>query len=719
VVGEPERHLRQPFTPRVHMLAPDYASIDFETFAVRNLKLVGTHVYAEDPFLKVNCMGWAINHDTVQVWKPWEPFPKDLKRHIERGGMIHAWHAMFERLIWAKRMAQYVEVKRHQWSCTMVRALACGFPGALEYAAPALRVDARKDMEGQKAMRKLMKPRKIIYTVTGEVERVVVWEPEQWRDTYNRLYAYCGQDVVTERACGERLPYLPLSEQRQYWYDQKVADRGIRIDTDLCEKAIRIVNTRTKELAKESHKLCGFNPTQPVKLKNWLNEQGLEVENVKKETVERALQQPDLPSKVRLVLQCRLEGGRSSTAKYKSALMHLSADGTVKGTRQFYGAHTGRWAGRGVQMDNLKRLDKKYLEMIDDVVEVVKQGQSWLVESCYGNVMEPVSNCTRSMIIADEGYDLYVADFKSIESRMLAATTGQESTNAQWMLSDMGLGPDVYVKNAAELFNVPISKVVPEQRFWGKIEELALGYEGGCGALMRQTEKNNAYFRDIYNIVYHTAEQGTRDWVNQLWKIAGKGHEKDWKAARYVVERWRDNNPMTVKFWRVMRFKSIQAVLHKGSVQEYRGIKFWYDKKFKMLVCQTLSGRCLYYPFAHVVGKMKKNYRGQAKVVPELRAYYQSDKPRRFIKYNPYGGLFTENIIQHEARDAMADKFVPLEKHGFQLRHTVHDELISQAKKFTTTLDIFNTILCTPLVWVPQCPLAVESWSGPRYKKGE
>lgn len=701
------------------MREPDFASIDFETFAVQNLKVVGTHAYSEDPWLEVLCMGWAMNHETVQIWKPWEPFPRDLKNHIERGGSLHAWHAMFERLIWKARMMQHAEVKLTQWRCTMVRALACGFPAALQYAAPALRVTEQKDKEGGKAMLKLSKPRKIIRDGKGEIVKVIRWKREQVSVIYDRLYSYCKQDVITERACGDRLPYLPIQEDKQYAYDQLVADRGIRIDTDLCEKAIHIVNTRAAELREESQRICGFSPSQSVKLKLWFNANGLEIENVKKETVERELKNKDLPDKIKTVLQCRLEGGRSSTGKYKSALAHLCKDGTVKGARQFYGAHTGRWAGRGVQMDNLKRLDKVYADMIDDVVEVVKSGQSWLVESCYGNVMVPVSNCTRSMIIADDDSDLYVADFKSIESRMLAATTGQQSTNDQWMLSDLGLGPDVYEKNGSELFNVALEKVTKEMRYWGKIEELSLGYEGGCGALMRQTEKNNVYFRDIYDTVYRNAEPRTREWVNKLWTLAGSGHEKDWKAARYVVERWRANNPMTVRFWRVMRNLSIQAVLKKGKVFEYRGIKWWYDENFKMLVCQTLSGRCLYYPFAHVVRKIKKKLDGSIEVVPELRAYYQSDKPRAFIKYNPYGGLTTENIIQHEARDAMAHKFAPLERRGFRLRHTVHDELIVQAKKNTVTLDIFNTILCEPLSWVPNCPLAVESWSGPRYKKSE
>jgi DNA polymerase len=700
----------------------DFASVDFETFSARNLKAVGTHVYMECPYFDVLCLGWAINQEPVQIWRPGDPFPKELKNHIERGGAMHAWHAMFERLAWIRRMSKYVEVRPEQWVCTMVRALACGFPGALAWAAPALRIAEEKDKEGAKAMRKLSKPRKIIRDERGHIKELIRWDREQWKRTYTTLEKYCAQDVVTERACGERLPYLPESEQKQYVYDQKIADRGIKIDTQLCDAAIKIVTDRTKELSDECREVCGFVPAQPVALKNWLNAQGLPVPDVKKETVEAALKRKDLSDNVRLVLTCRLEGGRSATAKFKSALLHLSADGTVKGARQFYGAHTGRWAGRGVQFDNLKRLDKKYEVMIDDVVEVVKKGESWLVESCYGNVMVPVSNCTRSMMIADRDTDLYVADFKSIESRMLAATSGQQSTLDQWELSDMGLGPDVYVKNGAELFNVTLDKVTSEMRYWGKIEELSLGYEGGCGALMRQTEKNNVYFRDIYSIVHKTADDRTRGWVDWLWDKMNEDwrgppvHEKDWKGARYVVEKWRANNPMTVRFWRIMKYKSTQAVLKKGTVQEYRGIKFWYDAEFKMLVCQTLSGRCLYYPFAHIVGVPRKK---DGLVEPELRAYYQHDKPRKFMRYHPYGGLITENIIQHEARDAMADKFQPLEKRGFQLRHTVHDELISQARRGTVTLDIFNTILEERLPWVPHCPLAVESWSGPRYKKSE
>lgn len=701
----------------------DFASVDFETFGDRDLSLVGTHAYMESQWFAPLCMGWAINYEPVQLWREGDPFPKDLRRHIERGGMMHAWHAMFERLAWLhwrRKTKNIPEVRREQWRCTMVRSLACGFPGALQYAAPAMRVKEIKDAEGSKAMKKLVRPRNLrairkaikLGETPPDPER---WDRDEFADLYKKMYRYCKQDVVTERACGKVLPLLPPDEEAQYVYDQIVADRGIRIDTDLCHAAVRAVTKRQKQLAERSQKLCGYGPTQPVAVKEWVNKHSkLEIENLKKETVEAALKRK-MPDNVRAVLTARLEGGRSSTSKYKAALVHICQDGTVKGARQFYGAHTSRWAGRGVQFDNLKRVDMKV--DLDELVEIVATGSSQLIDFWYGNVLEPVSNATRSMLVADEGHELFVADFKSIESRLLAHTTGQTSTNDQWRLSDQGKGPDVYVKNAARQFGVPIDKVTKDQRYWGKIAELLLGYEGGTVPLLRGTEKSSVKFRDIHDTLRKAANARIRDKVNFLWKKMGKGNEKDWRAARYMVELWRADNPMTVKFWKQMRIQSINAVRFNKPT-EYRGIKFRYDDKFKMLVITTLTGKNLYYPFAHVVqvyNKVKKTTDW------ELRAYYYESNPkvRKFIKYNPYGGLITENIIQHEARHAMAEKFEPLEKRSFKLLHTVHDELIAQAKKGLRKLSDFTDILQSPSQYFVSCPLAVEAWSGPRYKKSE
>lgn len=695
----------------------DFASVDFETRGVRNLKLVGTHKYFEDPWNGINCMGYAINYEPVEVWLPWKPFPGALRRHIERGGKMHAWHAMFERLCWQRHLQAVVEVQRRQWRCTMVRALACGFPGKLEHSAKALRVPERKDTEGAKAMVKLSKPRNASKLKKGSNEEPIWWDREEYAETYEKMYSYCGQDVVTERACGKALPLLPPDEEWQYWFDQVVADRGVRIDQDLAVNAIKIVETRQTEVQFESLEICGVTPNQPVPMRHWVNKKAkLNLPDLRKETVDATLLNKSLPKEVRKVLTLRKEGARSATAKFKSSLIHICDDGTVKGLRQFYGAHTGRWAGRSPSYDNLKRVDKD-LDM-EDLVSAIKTGESWLVESVYDSVLEPISNATRSMIVADPDCDLYVCDLKSIESRVLADLSGQTSTNDTWRLSDAGQGADVYEQNAADWFNIHIDKVEKIHRNWGKIGELLLGFEGGTAPLIRGQVKNNLYFRDIYDVMYKTADAQMREKVSFLWRKMGTGHEKDWRAARFVVEKWRRKNPMTVKFWKQMRLKSIECVDTKKDTR-YRGIRFHYNEQFRMLECHTGTGRCLYYPFARVVTARDR----YGKIEKQLRAQYQKKMPNggsKFVDYNPYGGLITENVTQHRARDVMSGRFRPLEKKGFNLLHTVHDENISQArKKLGLTLsDYIETVAVAPR-WSPTLPVAVEAWTGPRYKKSE
>lgn len=713
-VGKPAiiRAWQRPQRDRVH--------IDFETRSIVKLREAGSHVYFEHPSTDVMCMAWSINDEPVRLWWPHQAFPSELKRAIERRETdVKAWNAMFERLCFDSLMWPYVEVERSQWVCTMVKALACGFPAKLELAAKALRIEERKDTEGAKAMIKLSKPRNRLKEIEAGADPIW-WEREDYEELYVTMGKYCIQDVVTERACDLRLPDLPPDERKyQYWLDQIVADRGVRIDQDLARKAIKIIDVRAKEVKDESIKLCGFSPTQPVAQRDWLNKQvkNLNLTSLKKEFIDAALRRTDLPQNIRRVLELRKEGARSANAKYKSALSHICEDGTVKGLRQFYGAHTGRWAGRNPSFDNLKRVDKGI--DVDDLVDAIKTGESWIVESIYGNVLQPIGNATRSMIIADEGCGLYVHDLKSIESRVLADLSGQTSTNDNWRAADKGdISREVYIQNAAEWFSVPAEKVDKDQRGWGKIGELLLGFEGGTGALLRGQEKTNQYFREIYTTMYKTADQQMREKVDFLWRKMGTGHEKDWRAARFVVEKWRKKNSMTVKLWKQLRIQSIKCVRDKVDT-EYRGIRFHYNEHFQMLECHTGTGRCLYYPFARVV-----TVRGR-KGGPEeqLRASYQHKMPgggNRWTEYNPYGGLFTENIVQHRARDVMVQRFKPLEHRGFQLLHTIHDENICQALRSLglTLQDYIDTVQVAPW-WSPTLPVAVEAWTGPRYLKSE
>lgn len=708
----------------------DYASIDFETQAVRNLRLVGAFKYMEDPHFQILCMGWAINDDEVRVWKAGEPIPGPLERHIARGGKIHAWNAMFERRAWMIGLSSWIQPNIRQWRCTMVRALACGLPAKLENAAIALRLEERKDMDGAKAMAKITKPKNALKMKKDATLKPTWYTPEEDPELFQKMYDYCGQDVVTERAVGMRLPYLSKDEEWQYAYDQFVADRGVPVDTELCRSAIRVAAVRRIELQERTQEICGLNPTQVQEIGRWVRQRGVDLPDLKKVSVSKVLNDPKTPKDVREVLQCRREAGKTSVGKYERVLQYVCLDGTVKGLRQFNGAHTGRWAGRGPQFDNLMRPTMKN---IDDVVSVVKTGESWLVESAYDNVMEAVANSVRSVIVApterldfdpelatdDTDNMLFVGDFKSIESRNLAFTSGQQSTLDQWQLSDEGKGPDVYVSNAADMFNVPLSKVSSDLRYWGKISELSLGYEGGVGALFKPTGESGARFRDIYEIMHKNASEEARDRVNWLWGKMGRAairgkegvNEKDWRAARYVVERWRAKNPMSVKLWRGLLRASVEAV-KTGKPCSYRGITYRYEKDTQFLYCKLMSGRELKYPFAHLV--VAPNMKGEPEL--QLRAYYYNDKVHRFVKYHPYGGFLTENVVQAQSRDIMASRFKPLEKAGYHLRHTVHDEIITSGRD-TLTVEEFIRICTTPPKWAVGMPIAMEAWSGVRYKK--
>jgi DNA polymerase len=679
----------------------DFVSIDFETRAVRNLKIVGVHKYVECPYFKVLCMSYAFGQEDFKIWKAGQPCPPRLAQHVRKGGMIHAWGAQFERVVWWKGLPDWPKPKRTQFRCSQVRGLATGLPAKLEEAAPAMRVNVRKDKIGAQAMRKLSKPRKM-------VDGKPIW----WDDPglYDTLYEYCIQDGVVERAIANKLPLLSPSEEKQYWFDQKVSDRGIKLDQKLCHAGIDIMTERQPELARQCQKITGLKPTQTVALRQWILKQDFEIANLKKDTIERALANDNVPDKIRSVLMLRAEAGKSSTSKFARALQCVCNDGTLKGMRQFYGAHTGRWAGRLVQLDNLMR---PTMDNVEDVVKVVRTGRSGLVESVYGNVMEPVANSVRSMLTAETGTKLYVGDYKSIESRILALTSGQQSTLDQWRLSDEGKGPDVYVKNAANMFNVSIDKVTKELRFWGKTAELSLGYEGGERTLLAQAVKNNAAFRDIFAAMFKNADEDTRRRVDWIWNIKGEGNEKDWRAARFVVERWRKDNRMTVKLWDMLKRAAVKAVENPGTRVPVRGITFVYDRKLQILHCWLMSGlRSLRYPFAHVVTAGDRGGNPER----QLRAYYQSNAIHQWVEYHPYGGLLTENIVQAQARDIMAYNFQFLEEDGFSVRHTVHDEIITQAVASAKVIDFKRAMTHKPK-WALPMPLNADCWMGDHYRK--
>lgn len=351
--------------------------LDFESFSQIDLKKAGLHNYASDPSTGIHCMSYGPDPEHVRTWVEGEPFPQDLADHIASGGIITAWNAAFELAIWnlcAVHKYGWLPLPINQVRCSMVRAYAMALPGALEDAAPALGVEQRKDAEGHRIMLQLSKPKKdgtmwrrdgVDYTIDkhGVGHNLIIL------DKFLRLYEYNKQDVRTELSCLERLMELSPSECALWELDYKINNRGVMCDLASADKAIAIIQSEQKRLNAEMFKVTGGvvgSCNEVQMLGKWIKSQGVEMDGLAKADVIEALAEvtdeeelppwvAPMPTNVRRALELRQEAAKSSTAKLVAMREKASADGRIRNMHQFHGASTGRWAGRGIQPQNLPR----------------------------------------------------------------------------------------------------------------------------------------------------------------------------------------------------------------------------------------------------------------------------------------------------------------------------------------------------------------------------
>ena len=363
------------------------AHCDFETRSAVDLRKAGVHRYFEDASTDVHCMAWAIGDGDVQLWTPDMPFPAPLAQHIKDGGALHAWNAAFERACWGGLMTpsyKWPEVPVEQWRCSMAQALAMALPGGLDDAALALGVKERKDVEGSRLMMQMSKPR-----AAGGW-----WEDDERKQ---RLYAYCKQDVVVEREVGRLLVPLRPAEQRLWQLDQRINDRGVQVDVELCNAAKRIVSDTKALLDRRMSRLTGGavkSCSNVADIVAFLAKSGIVTESIDKNAIEDLLTRK-LSEGVRKVLLLRKQAARASVSKIDALLAGMNKDGRARGLLQYHAASTGRWGGRRFQPQNLKRPDPD--ADIGALTELVRKGEYTLIE---GDPLMAVSNVLRSMIKA-------------------------------------------------------------------------------------------------------------------------------------------------------------------------------------------------------------------------------------------------------------------------------------------------------------------------------
>jgi len=644
-------------------------AIDIETHSGTDLTKTGVYRYVEDSDFEILLFAYAWGDGSVHVvdLTDFEDVPQEVMAALTDPEITKtAFNANFERVCIAKHFD--IDADPAQWKCSSVHALTLGLPRHLGGVAKAMNLDVEKDTKGKNLIKYFSVPCKPTKANGQRTRNYPHHDPEKWQ----QFIEYCRQDVVVEREIRKKLSKFPvIPEEEKLWQvDQRINDRGVKLDLQLVEKAIECDAQYQKRLMEEAKELTGLsNPNSVAQLKTWLKEQtGEEVKSLNKQTV------PDLIDKaenddVKRVLELRQEMARTSVKKYLTMDRAVCSDERVRGLLQFYGANrTGRWAGRLVQVQNLR---SNKLPDLDLARELLKAGEFDDLELLFGDVPDVLSQLIRTAFVASNEGRFLVSDFSAIEARVIAWLA-----NEKWRLDVFNSHGKIYEASASAMFNVPVDEIHKGSplRQKGKIAELALGYQGAVGALLTM---------------------GALD----------MGLEEDELPG--LVKTWRQANQKIVRFWYDAEAAAIKAVKEKRKVVLQRGLAFIYESG--TLFIKLPSGRRL----AYVRPKIEEDDRFDK----DKLTYEGTGDQGKWTRIDTYGGKLVENIVQAVARDCLAVSLMRLEEAGYKTVMHVHDEAVIDAGKNEGSVKDVASVMEQPIKWAKGLPLNADAFETPYYVK--
>lgn len=684
-------------------LAAPRKIIDFETRCDIDLKLVGAYKYSQHKSCTVLMMSYNLTGKPgdTKLWQMGDKPPQGLFAMLKAGAILGAFNSYFEFCIW-----KHVCVAKMGWPDIELEDIidvadkckALALPAGLAEAGEVLKLDLPKDTEGKALISLFCKPKKDgTYNDRHS-------HPAEWQ----RFCNYAIRDTDAELEIDLMLPDLLPIEQLVAWLTNRINWRGVYVDQAAIRGADKLADAVKVQYNAEASKLSSgmfLKCTQRAKVKEWLKLQGIVMPNMQGKTITKWLRK-ELKPHVRRMLELYTVAGSSSVAKFSSMLNYVCDDGRVHELLNYHKARTGRWGGKGIQIQNFPRpvLPKgtdyeevlrmlkrgnvaeleayaRMLEAMDKKQRTAKGKTTWWTF----NVMQVLTSSIRSVICAMYGNHFKSADYSAIEARFLVWEAGDE--RALQLFRD---GVDVYLDMAAAIYGVPLHTLDKEsdERPLGKETILGAGY--GMGHEKFQTRCD-----EVANIQIDSAmaKKSINAYRTKYVSVAGpKG------------------------LWKQLERASIEAVQHPGRVTEYRGFKYRVTKYGKMpiLECRFPSGRKTGYPYPRVVEIDKW---GNGNMMLELRYQGYDSKTHKWVELSTYGGKLVENNTQGGSRDLMAFGMLLLDCVGYFLIMTVHDEAASEDEDGFGSLEDFELLLCTLPRWAWGLPVTSEGWQGPRYRK--
>lgn len=657
-----------------------YICFDFETRATVDLKAVGAWEYSANFETEILCLAWCTStkdnkNPEVMIWSPALPKTKPnlklfLKDFFDLSVIKIAHNAGFEKSICRNVLPKYIGrgigIQHEEWICTATMAAALALPRNLEGACEALGLSHKKDMTGHRLMMKLSKPRKPSKN-----------NPAKWhclKKDLLRLIDYCVADVKAEWELFLTIPELSKDERKVWLLDQKMNFRGFNTDQKLINIALKLIAKETKVLNQETKAIVQnefSSTTQRDKVLKWLEGQAIFLPDLRAKTVQDAITEGVVKGPAKRLLEIRQAIGKTSTKKYIAFKERSGTDGRIRDFLMYHGASTGRWTGKGTQVQNLPRgvpgLDTNLAS------DFILKDDLELLRLLYGEPMNVFSSCVRSIILPSPGTKLFGGDYAAIEARVLFWVAGHTKG-----LKSFSENKPMYEEMAQVIYNVEdIKDVTKEQRMVGKQAFLGCGYNMG--------------------------------WKKFLQTCLNFGIQVDEVTAQKAVKAYRNFHYPVVKLWEKIELAAKKAVHNPVNIYA-AGCTQW-QVKDGFLWCTLPSGRKLAYYKPSI--KYEDSFNEEKRAV--LYHWGVNPKTKIWEESGTYGGRLVENVVQAISRDLMVSAMLRLEYNNYALLLTVHDEILAE-KKYGNVKEFEQLMVRVPL-WAMGLPMKVEGWSGDRYQK--